>query len=267
MWNWLYNLSIEMFQLAVHVAAPFHKKANSAVRGRQRLMENLTAWRQQQPGKLYWIHCASLGEFEQGRSVIENVRVIDPTSKILLTFFSPSGFDVRKNYQHADYVTYLPWDNRHQMRQFISIAKPDAVLIVKYEFWVNWLRELHRAGVPVFMISVKLRPNQRFFGFTGSWWQQPLRNVHYFFTQDELTVQLLNSVGIFSCTVTGDTRFDRVFAIQKQGNTLPALSQWISGHRTLVIGSSWEMETKMALDLAIPVGAWLLSHMTSIKMQ
>jgi len=256
MLQWLYNISINAFALLVRLISPFNPKAKLAIQGRRLAASGLMAWRNQHPGKLIWFHCASLGEFEQGRTLIESVRRDYPEVLILITFFSPSGYEVRKKYPIADHITYLPFDRPKGMQQFVDIAKPSAVMVIKYEYWVNWFNALKARNTPVFIAAAKLRPDQRFFGLFGTWWQRTLQCVTHFYVQDQATMDLLRSVGIERASVTGDTRFDRVQEIQLAGKALPELQAWCKLSKVVVIGSAWAQEEKIGIQLAQDHPQW-----------
>jgi 3-deoxy-D-manno-octulosonic-acid transferase len=248
MLQWLYNMLMNAFALLVRLISPFNPKAKLAIQGRQLAASSLMAWRNQHPGKLIWFHCASLGEFEQGRTLIESVRRDYPEVLILLTFFSPSGYEVRKQYPIADHITYLPFDRPKRMQQFVDIAKPSAVMVIKYEYWVNWFNALKARNIPVFIAAAKLRPDQRFFGLFGTWWQRTLQCVTHFYVQDQATMDLLRSVGIERASVAGDTRFDRVVSILERDNSLDFIEQFKDQKTTIVIGSSWPKDEAILVD-------------------
>jgi 3-deoxy-D-manno-octulosonic-acid transferase len=256
MMQWLYNFSMHAFALAVRLFAPFNHKAKLAVQGRHGSASRLQAWRDQHPGQLIWFHCASLGEFEQGRTLIESVRREDPKVLILLTFFSPSGYEVRKHYPFADHITYLPFDRPRSMKKMVDIARPSAVMVIKYEYWVNWFKALHERQIPIFIAAAKLRPDQRFFGIFGTWWKRTLQCVTHFYVQDQVTLDLLRSADIKQASLAGDTRFDRVQEIQIQGKILPEIQAWCASSKVIVIGSSWDEEEKIGIQLAHDHPQW-----------
>lgn len=189
-----------------------------------------------------WFHCASLGEFEQGRPVIEKFKATFPDDKILLTFFSPSGYEVRKNYAGADYICYLPSDTPSQAQEFIEYFNPSIAFFVKYEFWYNYLRILHEKRIPVISFSAIFRENQIFFQWYGSFHRNILKFFTHIFVQNKSSLELLQSIGIQNVTVGGDTRFDRVKQIADARKTLPIIETFKDGKPLLIIGSCWQQD-------------------------
>ena len=234
----IYSTSIYVYSLLIRLAALFYPKAKSFIRGRKNWESKLQSIAGLSDRWL-WVHCSSLGEFEQGRPVIEKIRREHPDISILLTFFSPSGFKVRKNYEHADAVMYMPMDTRRNARKFVKILKPRASLFIKYEFWYHHLKALHASGIPVFLISAVFRPSQVFFKWYGVFFRRMLRFYTTIFVQDEQSKTLLK--GIHTETkISGDTRFDRVWEITHEtchNNLLEAFSK--DNKRILVAGSTW----------------------------
>ena len=195
-----------------------------------------------------WFHASSLGEFEQGRPLIEELKRRSPEVRVLLTFFSPSGYEVRKNYTGADVVLYLPMDTSANARKFLSIVKPEKAVFIKYEFWANYLKELHRKQVPTYLVSAIFRPQQLFFKWYGGWYRSLLRLFAHLFVQDEISLKLLDSIGVTAATVAGDTRFDRVAEIAAQAKELPLVAAFAKGRRVLVAGSSWPLDEDILFD-------------------
>jgi 3-deoxy-D-manno-octulosonic-acid transferase len=245
----LYSIIISAYRLGISVAGIFNRKAKLWVEGRENIFDRLEA-EIQKDVPLVWFHCASLGEFEQGRPVIEKFRQAYPGYKILLTFFSPSGYEIRKNYTGADHVFYLPIDTRKNAERFISIAKPKIVFFVKYEFWFNYLDVLHKRNVPLYLISAIFRADQYFFKNYGSW---PRKALHYYthvFVQDENSKNLLNAIGVTQVSVGGDTRFDRVVEISKQQKEISlALAFSTTGNPVIVAGSTWPEDDALLSEL------------------
>jgi 3-deoxy-D-manno-octulosonic-acid transferase len=242
--HFFYQLSIRLYVLVINIASMFNHKAKLWVSGRREWKKKLQAWRQNNTGELIWVHCASLGEFEQGRPVIEAIRENYPEKKILLTFFSPSGYEIRKNYAHADLVIYLPADTIRNASTFIKTLQPTLVLFVKYEYWANYFFTLKKEGIPLYIISGILRPEQRFFGVFSSYWKKVLACVTHFYVQDSQTAELLQGVGIDHVTIAGDTRFDRVARIpeQSQPASMSKFKSYCSDRFVLVAGSTWPEE-------------------------
>lgn len=253
----LYDIALFFYHLAIRAAAPFHLKARQMVAGRRNWQEQLRQKRL--PGEKYvWVHCASLGEFEQGRPLIEALRKELPALKIALTFFSPSGYEIRKNYPLADIVTYLPFDTRRNARIFADLLQPEAVFFVKYEFWFHHLNTLHEAGIPVYLVSGIFRKNQSFFEESpwGCWYRQVLASFTHLFVQDEASALLLRSVDINQCTVTGDTRFDRVATLSKSSQPLPLVEKFCAGKLLLVAGSTWKPDEELLVPFIEASRGW-----------
>ena len=203
-------------RIGIQIASQFSSKAKAFVSGRDNLFSELENRFQQHPSQVIWIHCASLGEFEQGRPVIEALKKEYPECFILLTFFSPSGYEVRKKYNQADHVCYLPWDNHVNAQQFIEITKPKLAIFVKYEFWYHYSLTLKNQNIPILSISSIFRNDQLFFKSYGTFYRSILKNFNYFFVQNDTSLQLLRSINLPNSVLAGDTRFDRVNQIVKQ---------------------------------------------------
>lgn len=228
--------------LTIRLAALFSPRAAQWVAGRRNWRARQRALLEEKPrGKapLLWIHCASLGEFEQGRPVIELLKAEQPAVKVLLTFFSPSGYEVRKNYPQADYVAYLPLDSPANARDFIALWQPDAAVFIKYEFWYFHLRALRRADIPVVLVSALFRPGQIFFRWYGGAFRQIPGWFAHIFVQNESSARLLRQAGFGNCSVAGDTRVDRVGQIADAAPAFPVVERFCGGAPVLVIGSSW----------------------------
>lgn len=244
----LYNISIYLFYLIILIVSIFNKKASLWLKGRKGLFNKLKATIKSGEN-IVWFHCSSLGEFEQGRPVIEAFIKKYPHYKILLTFFSPSGYEIRKNYNGADYIFYLPVDTIANAKKFINIIKPEMAFFIKYEYWYNYLNILHKNSIPVYLISAIYRPKQHFFRWYGVWFRNHLKNIKHIFVQNEVSEALLNSIGIEQVTVSGDTRFDRVYAIAQENKSLPVIEQFIHDNKILVAGSTWEKDEDIIKDL------------------
>ena len=236
----LYNVGISLLQLIYRVAAWSNPKARTFNLGRKKQKIKMVAtFPLPANDRLIWMHCASLGEFEQGRPVLEGLKSTDPSLKILLTFFSPSGYEIQKNYEYADFVFYLPWDTRKNARAFIEQTKPVLVIFVKYEFWYHFIHEIHRRKIPLISISTIFRPNQIFFKWYGSLFRSMLKCFNHFFVQNNQSSELIHTLGVSNTTVAGDTRFDRVQQIIRQGEELSRIQQFKDGQKLMVIGSAW----------------------------
>ncbi len=217
--------------------------------GREQQFERLQQALHGNQAPVVWFHCASLGEFEQGRPVMEAFRQQFPTYKILLTFFSPSGYEVRKNYTGADYILYLPLDSARNARRFVEVVQPRLAVFVKYEFWHYYLQALHRQHIPVLSISAIFRPDQIFFKPYGEFNRAILRNFTYLYTQNKASLELLQSIGITKASVAGDTRFDRVLQTAASVKQLPLVEAFAGDQEVFIVGSSWPADVAVLLPL------------------
>lgn len=233
-----YSLGIRLLAVLYRLAAPFNLKAKQFVSGRKNLFEKISARFTGNSYKIIWVHCASLGEFEQGRPIIELIKKQRTDIKILLTFFSPSGYEIRKNYEGADFIYYLPWDTRKNAEKFISITTPSLAIFVKYEFWYNYSNELKKKNIPLLSASCILRPDQVFFKPYGGFFRKILKNFTAFYVQNLETKKLLASIGI-SSTIAGDTRFDRVLQIIANAKEVPLAKAFKNESQLWVVGSCW----------------------------
>lgn len=246
MLHFFYQLGILGYGTLLRLASLFHHKAKLLHQGQRRalpyLTENISHDR-----PIIWLHAASLGEFEQGRPLIEHLRATHPNYRVLLTFFSPSGYEVRKNYDGADYICYLPLDSKNQVRRFLDVVQPEMVFFVKYEFWSNYFVELQKRSIPLYMVSCIFRQEQPFFkrGAVGCWHRKMLAAVRHFFVQTPSSGKLLEQIGLHNYTVTGDTRFDRVQTIAQQAQQLPVVEQFKGNAPLLVVGSSWQADEEL----------------------
>ena len=216
----MYNIAIYIYLIGVAIGSLFNKKIKKMWRGEREAVDLLKE-KVDPTAKYVWFHAASLGEFEQGRPLIEQLKATHPEYKILLTFFSPSGYEVRKNYEGADIVCYLPLDTIRNARRFLRAVHPVMAFFIKYEFWYNYLHILRHRGVPVYSVSSIFRPGQVFFKWYGRNYAKVLHCITHFFVQNEVSLQLLKGIGIDEATVVGDTRFDRVLQIKEQSKKLP----------------------------------------------
>ncbi len=234
----LYNIGIHFYTILLKIISPINSKAFLWISGRKNWEADLKK-KIDPADRNIWIHCASLGEFEQGRPLIEMIKKVKPGYRILLTFFSPSGYEIRKNYDMADHVCYLPADTPGNAENFIRMVNPAMVIFVKYEFWNNYILALARNKVPLYLISGIFRPGQHFFKWYGTFFRKVLSAFNYFFVQDERSEELLRSIGIGNVAVTGDTRFDRVVEIAAEAREIPVLEEFRGGGKLFLAGSSW----------------------------
>ena len=234
----IYNLAMCLLELGVKLAALFSDKPAKMVKGHRDAFELLKS-KIDRNARYIWFHAASLGEFEQGRPMIERIRKEYPQYKILQTFFSPSGYEVRKNYDGADIVCYLPIDTPSNVKKFVDLVNPCMVFFVKYEFWQNYLNALSKKDIPVYSVSSIFRPGQIFFRWYGKSYQQVLKTFAHLFVQNEESKQLLAEIGVKNTTVVGDTRFDRVLDICAAAKQLPLVQKFKGDALTFVAGSSW----------------------------
>ena len=235
----IYNLVIYLYLLGVAIYSRFNEKVRKMWRGEREAFKILRE-KVDPNAKYVWFHAASLGEFEQGRPLMEQLRKDHPEYKILLTFFSPSGYEVRKNYEGADIITYLPLDTITNARRFLRTVRPVMAFFIKYEFWYNYLHILKHRGVPVYSVSSIFRPEQVFFKWYGRQYGRVLNCFTHFFVQNEISKELLAKIGITDTTVVGDTRFDRVLQIKEAAKQLPIVESFVKdAPQVFVAGSSW----------------------------
>lgn len=244
--TFLYNLGIYFYALATRVAALFNPKAKLFVAGRKN-------WKQQLKSKVdsradyLWFHCASLGEFEQGRPVIEEVKKQFPNYKIALTFFSPSGYEIRKNYDGADLVTYLPLDTKSNVDYFLNTLNPRKAFFVKYEYWHHYILQLKQRNIPLYIVSAIFRENQSFFKNSrwGKWYRKMLFSFEHIFIQDEKSAKLLEKVGVNNYSIAGDTRFDRVAAIAQNAKKFESVEKFKGEAPLIIAGSTWKPDEEL----------------------
>jgi len=232
----LYTISIQFFVIAIRSAALFNAKAKLWIKGRKAIFQKL-AEATKEDQDIVWFHCASLGEFEQGKPIIEGYKIKHPTHKILLTFFSSSGYEIRKNYDGVDWVFYLPADTKKNAKQFISIVNPIKVIFIKYEFWFNYMDELSKKNIPFYSVSSIFRKEQSFFKY--DWFAKQLNNVSHFFVQDQNSKELLENIGFSNCTAAGDTRFDSVISNTQNAISIPFIEEFSKNKTTIICGSTW----------------------------
>ena len=223
----MYSIAIYIYMFCVNLVAIFNHKARLLMIGHSKTYDIMRRGISKDD-KIIWFHAASLGEFEQGRPLIEKIRANHPGYKILLTFFSPSGYEVRKDYKGADVICYLPFDTKLNARKFLKIAHPSMAFFIKYEFWQNYLTGLHRRGIPAYSVASIFRPNQIFFRWYGHKYRNVLRTFAHLFVQNQESVDLLRTLGVTNTSIVGDTRMDRVLQIKEQAQELPALEYFCS---------------------------------------
>ena len=245
----LYKIGIFLYSIIVRLVSPFNEKAKQFVHGRKNWKANLQN-QVEKDARYIWFHSASLGEFEQGRPVIEEIKKQFPQYKIVLTFFSPSGYEIRKNYDGADIISYLPLDTKSNARAFIDIVKPEKVFFIKYEFWYFYISELKEQKIPLYIISAIFRDNQQFFKNTiwGRWYRETLFKFEHFFVQNETSAQLLKSIGLNNISVSGDTRFDRVAEIVKAAKKIPVVEKFKGDAQLIIAGSTWKPDEELLVE-------------------
>ncbi len=235
--------------MALKLASNFNEKAKLWVDGRKNWEEKIAS-KISETDKVLWIHCSSLGEFEQGRPVIEALKEKYPTHKIAVSFFSPSGYEIRKNYQGADVIFYLPLDTKSNAEKLIKVLHPEILVLVKYEYWFNLITELHQQKIPVIVVSSIFRESQNFFKKNGNnWFAKKLSLINHFFIQNQKSKNLLDSIQITQNTIAGDTRFDRVKQIVHQDNQLDFMNSFKQNSKLIVVGSSWPKDEELFINL------------------
>jgi 3-deoxy-D-manno-octulosonic-acid transferase len=235
----IYNISVLLYYIAIRLASIFNSKAKLWLIGRKNIFSKIELALHSNASSLIWFHCASLGEFEQGRPLIEKIKKEYPSHKIVLTFFSPSGYEIRKNYSGADYIFYLPIDTPANAKKLVALLNPQLAFFIKYEFWFNYLNELKSHTIPTYLVSGIFREKQHFFKPYGNWFRKQLSCFTHFFLQDKSSELLLHSIGYTNTTITGDTRFDRVYEISTNIIFYPLLEQFCKNTPIFIIGSSW----------------------------
>ena len=250
----LYNLSLRIFSLITYLASPFNAKARQWKKGRKGVFAKIK--KEISPDdKVIWVHCASLGEFEQGRPVIEEMRSTFSDHKIVLTFFSPSGYEIRKDYEGADFICYLPLDTAINARKFIKRVNPRIAFFIKYEFWFNYINELKKNKIPLIFVSVIFRRSQYFFKPWAGWGRKQLQKVTYFFVQNEKSLALLRVAKVYHADIGGDTRFDRVLKLTQETVPLPEIQHFKGNSKLVVGGSTWPADEDALLLLLNSLGS------------
>lgn len=241
-----YNLLVHLAGFLLKIVALFSPKIKLFVEGRKTVFATLFS-KISATDKTIWFHAASLGEYEQGLPVMEKIKEKFPNHKIIVTFFSPSGYEVRKNNTIADVTVYLPLDTKSNAQQFLKLTHPEMAFFIKYEYWPNYLNELQKQNVKTYLISGIFREKQSFFKWYGGFYRNALKSFHYFFVQNESSKKLLQSIGFNHVKVSGDTRFDRVVAILERNNSLDFIEQFKNDTTTIVIGSSWPKDEELLI--------------------
>ena len=244
----LYNSAIQLYGLIIKIFSLFNNKAKLFVQGRKNIFKKIQ--KKVDPARSsIWFHFASLGEFEQGRPLLEKIKSTYPHKQIVITFFSPSGYEIRKNYTLADGVFYLPLDTPSNARQLIAAINPEIAVFTKYEYWYHYFEALHKAGIPLYIISGIFRPNQIFFKWYGSFNRKILSFVTYFFVQNEESKQLLSQINLQNVSISGDTRFDRVAENAESPKEFETIKKFCGNVNTLIAGSTWPADERLLAEL------------------
>ena len=241
----VYSLGIQFYSFVVLILSLFNKKAKDMIEGRKEVPKRSDSENED----LIWIHAASLGEFEQGRPIIEQIKKDYPNKKILLSFFSPSGYNIMKDYAEVDEVCYIPFDTRKKAKQFIERKNPALVIFIKYEFWFNFLIELNLKQIPVVFVSAIFREDQFFFKKRGNWFLNRLKKVDYFFVQNDKSKIILENNGIQNCSIAGDTRFDAVISNSNSDYQNDLINEFLLGKKSIIFGSTWEEDQAFIVKL------------------
>jgi 3-deoxy-D-manno-octulosonic-acid transferase len=237
--KFFYIIFIKIYPLAAALISPFNSKAALWRKGRKKILKKIEAAIHNDDAKKIWMHCASLGEFEQGRPLLEKFKILYPNYKIVLTFFSPSGYEVQKNNSIAHYIFYLPIDSKKNAKNFLELINPSLIVFVKYEYWYYYLKEAHARKIPLLLASGIFLSHFSFFKWYGKMRREMLHFFTHFFVQTENSKQLLQSINISNVSVTGDTRFDRVLQIASEQKTFTEIEAFINNKKTIVAGSTW----------------------------
>lgn len=254
---WIYTIGIALFTVITKFASFFNQKAKLFNQGRKTVFKEI-AVRINPLDRPIWFHFASLGEFEQGRPVLEKIKSMHPDEKIVITFFSPSGFEIRKNYAGADGIFYLPMDTSSNARKFIELVNPRMAIFTKYEFWFYYFNELRRNKIPLYLISGIFRPNQAFFKWYGGLNRRMLKCITHFFVQNEESAQLLNGLGIKEVSISGDTRFDRVYENAQQPKKIEIIEKFCNDSPVFIAGSTWLADEKLLVSFVEKYPEWKL---------
>ena len=243
----VYKIATSSYVSLLKIVSPFNERAKKWLEGRIDSLDILS--KLELKGNVIWFHCASLGEFEQGKPVMESYMKKNAEWKLVVTFFSPSGYEARFNYELADLVLYLPIEKKEYINLFLDKVNPKIAVFVKYEFWFEYMRELNQRSIPMVFISSTFRANQLFFKWFGTWFLEQLKPVNFFFVQEEKSKELLERNHIKQVKVSGDTRFDRVLETYKKSESFPLLEQFKKDSQIIVFGSAWSVETEISINL------------------
>ena len=240
-----YNLFIFFYPLIAKIISPFNLKAKAWVDGRKNIFESIEIKILSDDSKKIWIHCASLGEFEQGRPLIEKIKEQYPSYKIFLSFFSPSGYQVQKNYRGADYIFYLPMDSPSAAKKFFNLINPSLIILVKYEYWYYYLAEAKKRNISILLTSGQFIKKFSFFKWYGTISRQMLGFITHLFVQTENAKELLSTIGVTNVSVSGDTRFDRVIEVSSHPKKYKVIDEFCKGHKVFVAGSTWTEDDEL----------------------
>lgn len=240
----LYSFAISIYSTLLRIVGIFNRRARLISKGQRKALKKISK-KIDPKGGYVWFHAASLGEFEQGRPLMEKLKRNQPDAKIILTFYSPSGYEVRKNYKGADIVSYLPADTRANARRFIKLVKPSQAVFIKYEFWPNYLSELSKAGIPTISVSAIFRKDQLFFNPRAKWYLSLLSGLSHIFVQDKSSLDILHQHGIRKASVCGDTRFDRVVEARENAMRPELIEKFVNNGKVIVAGSTWPADEEL----------------------
>lgn len=261
--NLLYRLLFFLVPGILNLLKPFSAKLSHFLEGRKLVFSKLRIFRESYSGSLAWFHVASLGEYEQARPVIASLKSKSPDLAIVVSFFSPSGYDhvIKKTQPNVDFITYLPLDRKRWAEKFVDILNPELAFFVKYDLWFHHIQALKKRSIPVFLISASLREDHSFFGVVGTFFRQNLFAMDWIFTQNSKSLELLESIGYTKTTLAGDTRFDRVAATAFAPKVLPEIKDWVGNRNAIVVGSAWEEDMKLLIPLinSRPKYCWIIA--------
>lgn len=261
--NLLYRLVLGLIIGGLTLLRPFSARVSHFLKGRKGLFDSLRKFRASNSGPVTWFHVASLGEYEQARPVIASLKKAKPSTGIVVSFFSPSGYDhvIKKPQPNVAFLTYLPLDTKENAVDFVSILKPELAFFVKYDLWFHHIQALKHNQIPVFLIAASLREDQSFFGTFGAFFRQNLLAMNWVFTQNEKSIQLLQSIGYHRMSIAGDTRFDRVAATAEAPKSLPEISKWVADLPVVVVGSAWDEDMELLIPLinSRPGYRWIIA--------